>query len=157
MRIGQGYDVHRLVKGRELIIGGVKIPHAMGVEGHSDADVLLHAICDAIYGAAALGDIGTQFSPQDTAYKNADSQHFLRSAVALADQAGYVVGNIDCTIVAELPMMRPHISAMRECIAQCVAVAKSQVSVKATTTEGLGFAGKQKGIAAQAIVLLLDK
>jgi len=154
MRIGQGYDVHRLVKGRDLIIGGVNIPHNMGLEGHSDADVLLHAICDALYGGAALGDIGSHFSPQNHSFKDKDSQYFLRSAVASVSEAGFTIANIDSTIIAESPTMQPYILAMRECIAGCAAIDLSQVSVKATTTEGLGFAGKQQGIAAQAVVML---
>ncbi len=156
MRIGQGYDVHRLVEGRELIIGGVIIPHPMGLAGHSDADVLLHAICDALYGAAALGDIGTHFSPDDDQFKDRDSKEFLRSAGEQIKRAGYQISNVDSTIIAEQPKMRPHIGAMRRCIAACLDLKVDQVSVKATTTEGLGFTGTQQGIAAQAIVLLLD-
>lgn len=157
MRIGQGYDVHRLVVGRKLVIGGVTISHSMGLEGHSDADVLIHAICDAIYGAVALGDIGTHFSPSDNEFKNTDSRVFLKSAGAQVAQSGYRISNIDSTIIAQQPKMSPHIKAMRTCIATCLKIEVGQVSVKATTTEGLGFAGTQQGIAAQAIVLLLER
>ncbi|MFT5608266.1 MAG: 2-C-methyl-D-erythritol 2,4-cyclodiphosphate synthase [Parvicella sp.] len=156
MRIGQGYDVHRLVVGRDLIIGGVNIRHSMGLEGHSDADVLLHAICDALYGAAALGDIGSHFSPHDSKFEDMDSQVFLRSAVSSIGEVGYRIVNIDSTIIAEAPKMQPYILAMRECIAACAGIDLVQVSVKATTTEGLGFAGEGLGIAAQAVVLLLE-
>ena len=155
MRIGQGYDVHQLAEGRKLIIGGVDIPHEKGLLGHSDADVLLHAICDALLGAAALGDIGRHFSDSDTKFKNIDSRILLREALHLVREQGFRVGNVDATIIAQAPKMAPHIFQMVENIAADLRVEKSAVNVKATTTEKLGFAGRGEGIAAQAIVLLL--
>jgi 2-C-methyl-D-erythritol 2,4-cyclodiphosphate synthase len=155
MRIGQGYDVHQLAEGRKLIIGGVDIPHEKGLLGHSDADVLLHAICDALLGAAALGDIGRHFSDSDAKFKNIDSRILLREALHLVREQGFRVGNVDATIIAQAPKMAPHIFQMVENIAADLRVEKSAVNVKATTTEKLGFAGRGEGIAAQAIVLLL--
>ncbi len=155
MRIGQGYDVHQLAEGRKLIIGGVEIPHEKGLLGHSDADVLLHAICDALLGAAALGDIGRHFSDSDEKFKNIDSRILLREALHLVREQGFRVGNVDATIIAQAPKMAPHIFQMVENIAADLRVEKSAVNVKATTTEKLGFAGRGEGIAAQAIVLLL--
>ena len=155
MRIGQGFDVHALVPGRRLIVGGVDIPHPLGLEGHSDADVLLHAVCDALLGAAALGDIGTHFSDRDPRWKDADSRHLLRAAVALVAQRGLVVANVDTTIVAEAPRMSPHVPAMVRNIAQDLGVEESCVSVKAKTTEKLGFTGRGEGIAAFAVCLLV--
>jgi 2-C-methyl-D-erythritol 2,4-cyclodiphosphate synthase len=155
MRIGQGYDVHQLAEGRKLIIGGVDIPHEKGLLGHSDADVLLHAICDALLGAAALGDIGRHFSDSDAEFKNIDSRILLREALHLVREQGFRVGNVDATIIAQAPKMAPHIFQMVENIAADLRVEKSAVNVKATTTEKLGFAGRGEGIAAQAIVLLL--
>lgn len=155
MRIGQGYDVHQLVAGRKLIIGGVEIPHEKGLLGHSDADVLLHAICDALLGAAALGDIGRHFSDADAKYKNIDSRILLRESLHLVREQGYRVGNVDATIIAQAPKMAPHIFQMVENIAADLRVEKSAVNVKATTTEKLGLTGRGEGIAAQAVVLLL--
>jgi len=155
MRIGQGYDVHQLVKGRKLIIGGVDIPYEKGLLGHSDADVLLHAICDALLGAAALGDIGRHFSDADAKFKNIDSRILLREALHLVREQGFRVANVDATIIAQAPKMAPHIFQMVDNIAADLRVEKSAVNVKATTTEKLGFAGRGEGIAAQAIVLLL--
>jgi 2-C-methyl-D-erythritol 2,4-cyclodiphosphate synthase len=155
MRIGQGYDVHQLAAGRRLIIGGVDIPHEKGLLGHSDADVLLHAICDALLGAAALGDIGRHFSDNDAKFKNIDSRILLREVLHLVREQGFRVGNVDATIIAQAPKMAPHIFQMVENIAADLHVEKSAVNVKATTTEKLGFAGRGEGIAAQAIVLLL--
>jgi len=155
MRIGQGYDVHQLVAGRKLIIGGVEIPHEKGLLGHSDADVLLHAICDALLGAAALGDIGRHFSDAEAKYKNIDSRILLREALHLVREQGYRVGNVDATIVAQAPKMAPHIFQMEANIAADLRVEKSAVNVKATTTEKLGLTGRGEGIAAQAVVLLL--
>jgi 2-C-methyl-D-erythritol 2,4-cyclodiphosphate synthase len=155
MRIGQGYDVHQLAAGRRLIIGGVDIPHEKGLLGHSDADVLLHAICDALLGAAALGDIGRHFSDNDAKFKNIDSRILLREVLHLVREQGFRVGNVDATIIAQAPKMAPHIFQMVENIAADLRVEKSAVNVKATTTEKLGFAGRGEGIAAQAIVLLL--
>ena len=155
MRIGQGYDVHQLVAGRKLIIGGVEIPHDKGLLGHSDADVLLHAICDALLGAAALGDIGKHFADTDAKFKNIDSRILLREVARLLANAGFRVGNIDATIIAQAPKMAPHIERMVENIAADLGIAMNAVNVKATTTEKLGFAGRGEGIAAEAVALLL--
>jgi 2-C-methyl-D-erythritol 2,4-cyclodiphosphate synthase len=154
MRIGQGFDVHALVPGRKLIIGGVDIPNATGLDGHSDADVLLHALCDALLGAAALGDIGRHFPDSDPRYKNADSRMLLREVSRLVQEAGYRIVNIDATIIAQAPKMAPHIPTMVNNIAADLGLSRGQVNIKATTTEGLGFAGRAEGIAAEAIVLL---
>jgi 2-C-methyl-D-erythritol 2,4-cyclodiphosphate synthase len=153
-RIGTGFDVHQLVEGRNLIMGGVKIPYERGLLGHSDADVLLHAIADALLGAAALGDIGKHFPDSDSAYKGADSRVLLRSVVARVRAAGWQVGNVDATIIAQAPKMAPHIEQMRRNIASDCAVVPDRISVKATTTEMLGFTGRGEGIAAQAVALL---
>ncbi len=155
MRIGQGFDVHQLVADRKLIIGGVEIPHDKGLLGHSDADVLLHAICDALLGAAALGDIGRHFADTDARFKNIDSRILLRETLHLVRQAGYRVGNVDATIIAQAPKMAPHIHGMIENIASDLRIEHSAVNVKATTTEKLGYTGRGEGIAAQAVVLLL--
>ena len=155
MRIGQGFDVHQLVEGRKLIIGGVDIPYEKGLLGHSDADVLLHAICDALLGAAALGDIGRHFSDSDAKFKNIDSRILLRETLHLVREAGYRVANVDATIIAQAPKMAPHIYLMVENIAADLRLEKSAVNVKATTTEKLGYTGRGEGIAAQAVVLLL--
>ena len=154
MRIGQGYDVHQLVQGRELIIGGVNIPYEKGLLGHSDADVLLHAIADALLGAAALGDIGKHFPDTEQAYKNADSLLLLRKVGELLKSNGYRVLNIDATIIAQAPKMRPFINQMRQNIAQALSLQTDTVSVKATTEEGLGFTGSGKGISASAVCLI---
>ena len=155
MRVGQGFDVHTLVPGRKLIIGGVEIPFGRGLEGHSDADVLLHAITDAVLGAAALGDIGRHFPDTDPRYRDADSRALLRGAARLVHEAGWVVVNVDSTIIAQAPKMAPHIPQMVAHIAADLRVEKNAVNVKATTTEQLGFSGRGEGIAAQAVVLLL--
>jgi 2-C-methyl-D-erythritol 2,4-cyclodiphosphate synthase len=155
MRIGQGFDVHQLVVGRKLIIGGVDIPHDKGLLGHSDADVLLHAICDALLGAAALGDIGQHFADSDAKFKDIDSRILLREVLNLVRVQGYGIGNIDATIIAQAPKMAPHIPQMIANIAADLGVAKDAVNVKATTTEQLGYTGRGEGIAAQAVVLLL--
>ena len=154
MRIGHGYDVHRLVEGRKCIIGGVNIPSDVGLLGHSDADVLLHAISDALLGAAALGDIGKHYPPSDDAFKDADSRVLLRKVVELIKNNGYEVGNVDATIIAQKPKMAPYIDEMRKNIAQDLGVDISFVSVKATTEEGLGFTGEGKGIAAHAVCII---
>jgi 2-C-methyl-D-erythritol 2,4-cyclodiphosphate synthase len=154
VRIGQGFDVHALVAGRRLVIGGVDIPHEKGLEGHSDADVLLHAICDALLGAAALGDIGRHFPDTDSRYKNADSRMLLREVSRLVEQADYRIVNIDATIIAQAPKMAPHISSMVNNIAADLGLSRGQVNIKATTTEGLGYTGRGEGIAAEAVVLL---
>ena len=155
MRIGQGFDVHQLVEGRKLIIGGVEIPHDKGLLGHSDADVLLHAITDALLGAAALGDLGRHFADSDAKFKDIDSRILLREALHLVREQGYRVGNVDATIIAQAPKMAPHIPQMVAHIASDLRVEKNAVNVKATTTEQLGFSGRGEGIAAQAVVLLV--
>jgi 2-C-methyl-D-erythritol 2,4-cyclodiphosphate synthase len=155
MRIGQGFDVHALVEGRKCIIGGVDIPYARGLEGHSDADVLLHAICDAILGAMGLGDIGHHFPDTDAAYKGADSRVLLRTCGALMSKRNFRIGNLDATIIAQAPRMAPHIEAMRANIASDLGMEKANVNIKATTTERLGFTGRGEGIAAQAVLLLV--
>ena len=154
MRIGQGYDVHKLVEGRKLILGGVLIPYEKGLLGHSDADVLLHAISDALLGAAALGDIGKHFPPTDNVFKDADSRVLLRQVVNLLNENGFKVGNVDSTIIAQKPKMSPYIQQMRQNIAEDLGVDISSVSVKATTEEGLGFTGESKGIAAHAVCII---
>ena len=154
MRIGHGFDVHRLVAGRKCIIGGVDIAHEKGLDGHSDADVLLHAICDALLGAAALGDIGKHFPPSDDAYKGADSRTLLRHVVELIKNKGFVVGNIDATVICEAPKLSPHTQAMCANIATDCGVAVDAINVKATTTEKLGFTGRGEGIAAEAVFII---
>ena len=154
MRIGHGYDVHRLVEGRRLIIGGVEIPHEKGLLGHSDADVLLHAIADSLLGAAALGDIGHLFPDNDPRYEGADSLLLLRKVGVHLLCAGYRVVNIDATVIAQAPKLAPHIRAMRQNIARTLEIDPSAVSVKATTEEGLGFSGEKLGIAAHAVCLI---
>lgn len=154
MRIGMGYDVHRLVPDRKLIIGGVEIPYELGLLGHSDADVLLHAISDALLGAAALGDIGKHFPDTDPEYEGADSLKLLAEVGRLLEKEYYLIENIDATIIAQAPKMRPHIDTMRQNIADALNIDISQVSVKATTEEGLGFTGSKEGISAQAICML---
>ena len=155
MRIGHGYDVHKLVEGRRLILGGVDIPHDKGLLGHSDADVLAHAIMDALLGAAALGDIGQHFPDTDPAYSGADSLALLRAGMGLLQKAGYTVGNVDATVLAQAPKLAPHIPQMRENLARAMGADAGQVSVKATTEEGLGFTGAKEGIAAHAVALLM--
>ena len=155
MRIGQGFDVHQLVVGRKLIIGGVDIPYEKGLLGHSDADVLLHAICDALLGAAALGDIGKHYADTDAEYEDIDSRILLRDVVRQITEAGFRVGNVDATIIAQAPKMAPHIPQMIANIADDLGVQRNAVNVKATTTEQLGYTGRGEGIAAQAVALLL--
>ena len=155
MRIGHGYDVHQLVTGRKLIVGGVEIAHDKGLLGHSDADVLLHAICDALLGAAALGDIGKHFADTDAKFKNIDSRILLREVARLLNNAGFRVGNVDATIIAQAPKMAPHIAHMVENIATDLGVPMNAVNVNATTTEKLGFEGRGEGIAAESVALLL--
>ncbi len=151
MRVGLGYDVHKLVEGRDLILGGVTIPYEKGLLGHSDADVLVHAIMDALLGAAALGDIGKHFPDTDPAYKGADSLKLLECVGELLDEQMYVIENIDATIIAQRPKMAPHIPTMRENVARVLGIDVEQVNIKATTEEGLGFTGHGEGISAQAI------
>lgn len=157
MRIGHGYDVHRLVPGRRCIIGGVDIPHETGLLGHSDADVLLHAIADAILGAVGEGDIGKHFPDTDPAYKGADSLQLLSHVMGLASAKGFIIGNLDATVVAQRPKLAPHIPQMRDNIATALNTESDRVNVKATTTEELGFTGRREGIAAYAVVLLEDR
>lgn len=155
MRIGQGFDVHQLVEGRKLIIGGVDIPFEKGLLGHSDADVLLHAICDALLGAAGLGDIGRHFSDADAKFKNIDSRILLREVARMIGEQGFHIGNVDATLIAQAPRMAAHIPRMVQNIAADLGVAEKAVNIKATTTEQLGFSGRGEGIAAQAVALLL--
>ncbi len=154
MRVGMGYDVHRLVEGRDLIIGGVTIPYEKGLLGHSDADVLLHAVSDALLGAAALGDIGKHFPDTDPAYKGISSVILLEKVGELLADKGFLIENIDATIIAQAPKMRPYVDSMRENIAKALQIDVSQVNVKATTEEGLGFTGVGEGISSQAVCLL---
>jgi 2-C-methyl-D-erythritol 2,4-cyclodiphosphate synthase len=154
IRIGQGFDVHQLVEGRKCIIGGVEIPFEKGLLGHSDADVLLHAITDAILGAAGKGDIGKHFPDTDQAYKDANSVELLRLVWRMLQEEGYQLGNLDCTIIAQKPKMLPHIPAMMAVISEVLACTIEQLNIKATTTEQLGFTGRGEGIAAQAVVLI---
>ncbi len=153
-RIGQGYDVHRLTENRKLIIGGVEIPYDKGLLGHSDADVLLHAVSDAILGAAALGDIGCLFPDNDMKFKDADSLLLLKEVVRVLNENGYCIVNIDSTVIAQMPKMKPHIPLMRKNIASACGIDESFVSVKATTEEGMGFTGNGDGISAQAICMI---
>ncbi|NDU85455.1 MAG: 2-C-methyl-D-erythritol 2,4-cyclodiphosphate synthase [Ferrovum sp.] len=154
MRIGQGFDVHALVPGRKLILGGVTIPFDRGLDGHSDADVLLHAICDALLGAASLGDIGHHFPDTDPAYKNADSRHLLRTVYAAIKHKGFRLGNLDATVIAQSPKLAPYLSAMLDHLSQDLEIPRHCLNLKATTTEYLGFTGRGEGIAAQAVCLL---
>ena len=154
MRIGHGYDVHRLTEGRKLILGGTEIPHRLGLLGHSDADVLTHAIMDAMLGALALGDIGQHFPDSDARYAGADSLKLLAHVNALIQEQGWQIGNLDATILAQAPKLAPHIPQMRQNLAQVLGCALTQVSVKATTEEKLGFTGNEEGIAAHCVVLL---
>lgn len=153
-RIGHGYDVHALGEGLRLVIGGVEIPHEKGCIAHSDGDVLIHALCDALLGALALGDIGKHFPDTSAEFKGIDSRILLGKVVALVREAGYEVGNVDCTVAMQRPKLRPHIDLMRERLAESMGVAVEQVSVKATTTERLGFEGEEKGVSATAVALV---
>lgn len=154
MRIGFGYDVHKLVEGRKLFIGGIEIPHTHGLLGHSDADVLIHAICDALLGAAALRDIGYHFPDTAAEYDGIDSKILLAKTMRLVRDAGYELGNIDATVCAEAPKLNPHIEEMRQCLAECMNVDIGDISIKATTTEKLGFTGRREGISAYAVALI---
>lgn len=157
LRIGSGIDFHQLVEGRDLWIGGVKIPHSKGALGHSDADVLLHAICDALLGALSLGDIGTHFPDTDNAYKNIDSKILLQRTYDLIQSKGYSIVNIDATLCLEAPKIKPYVHAMRECIASILHMQLEDISIKATTTETMGFVGRQEGLVALASCLLTSK
>jgi 2-C-methyl-D-erythritol 2,4-cyclodiphosphate synthase len=154
MRVGQGFDVHKLVTGRPLILGGVTIPFDKGLDGHSDADVLIHALCDAMLGAAGLGDIGRHFPDNDPKYKNANSRELLKEVKHLVNQGGYSLVNADITVIAQAPRIAPHIDAMVENLSSDLLVSHAAINVKATTTEGLGFSGRGEGIAATAVVLV---
>ena len=154
MRIGHGYDVHQLVENRKLILGGVEIEHSKGLLGHSDADVLLHALCDAVLGALGLGDIGTHFPDTDSAYAGADSRDLLRHVVSLMSEKAYLLGNLDITVAAQKPKLAPHLEAMKANIAADFNCDLSRINIKATTTEALGFVGREEGIEAHAVVLL---
>ena len=155
MRIGNGYDVHKLVPGRKLIVGGVEIPHETGLLGHSDADVLTHAVIDCLFGAAGLPDIGSHFPDSDSKYKGADSIELLREAAALVREAGFEIGNLDCILVAQAPKMAPHIPKMKERLAEAMGVPVTAIGIKAKTEEGLGFTGSKEGMAAHTVCLLL--
>ena len=154
IRVGMGYDVHRLVEGRPLILGGIEIPHTLGLLGHSDADVLIHAICDALLGAANLRDIGHHFPDTSAATLGMDSKEILRQCIGLIEEKGYKVGNIDVTVCAERPKINPHVDRMRSCLAGVMGCDEDQISIKATTTERLGFTGREEGISAYATVLI---
>lgn len=156
LRVGHGYDVHKLAEGRKLIIGGVEIPHSKGLLGHSDADVLAHAICDALLGAAALGDIGKHFPDTDDRYKGADSLVLLKRVCELIRNKGYEISNVDSTILAQAPKLRPYIDEMRSKLAKAMQLDIDEISVKATTEEKLGFTGREEGIAAHSVVLLIS-
>lgn len=155
MRIGSGFDVHAFGEGDHLMLGGVRVPHDRGAIAHSDGDVVIHALCDALFGALALGDIGKHFPPSDPRWKDADSRQFLRHCALLLDQHGWTLGNADITVICERPKIGPHAEAMRARIAEDLGALPAQISVKATTTEKLGFTGRGEGIAAQAVVLLV--
>jgi 2-C-methyl-D-erythritol 2,4-cyclodiphosphate synthase len=154
MRVGFGFDVHQLVEGRELWLGGVLVPHTVGALGHSDADVLLHAVCDALLGAVALGDIGQHFPDSDARWKGADSKVLLKAVVALLHERGWVVGNVDATLVLEKPKIMPHVPAMRATMAPLLGVEEDAVSIKATTNEKMGYVGRQEGVCAYAVALV---
>ncbi|WP_273149715.1 2-C-methyl-D-erythritol 2,4-cyclodiphosphate synthase [Methylophaga thiooxydans] len=156
MRIGHGYDVHRFIENRPLIIGGMTIPHSHGLEAHSDGDVLIHAVCDALLGAAGLWDIGHHFPDTDAAFKNIDSRVLLRRVISDLTDLGWKVGNIDATVIAQAPKLAPYIPAMRSVLAEDLAIADTAINIKATTTEKLGFAGRKEGIAAHAVTLILQ-
>lgn len=153
-RVGTGTDIHRLIEGRELWLGGVRVEHSKGALGHSDADVLLHAICDALLGAAGLGDIGHHFPDTDMRWKGADSKVLLQHVMALLDEQGWSVGNVDSTLLLERPKIKPHIPAMRTVIAGIIGVEVNAVSIKATTNEGMGYVGREEGVCAHAVALI---
>lgn len=157
MRIGHGYDAHRFAEGRRLILGGVHIPYSRGLLAHSDGDVLVHAVCDALLGAAALGDIGIHFPDNDDAYKDVNSRQLLVKVVAMIAQQGWMVNNLDCTFIAQAPKLKPYVTEMKRNLAQDLQVPESAINIKATTTEGMGFTGRGEGMAAHAMVLLRAK
>jgi len=161
MRIGHGFDVHRFsdepAAGAHIVLGGVRIPSSKTLLAHSDGDVLLHAVCDALLGALALGDIGHHFPPGDSHWKNADSRYLLRLVLEKIHQAGWQPGNVDCTVVCETPRIKPHVAAMRQCMASDLQCDENRISIKATTTEGLGYTGRREGIAAHVVCLLMPR
>lgn len=157
MRIGHGYDAHRFAEGRRLMLGGVHIPYARGLQAHSDGDVVIHALCDGLLGAAGLGDIGGHFPDSDAQYKDVNSRVLLQRVVAMITQAGFVVGNIDITVIAQAPKIKPHVEDMKRNLAQDLVTGEQQINIKATTTEGMGFTGRGEGMAAHAFVLLLTR
>ncbi len=157
MRIGHGFDVHRFGDGERVVIGGVAIPHSRGLVAHSDGDVLIHALCDALLGAAGLGDIGHHFPDTHDCFRDIDSRRLLRHVMEVVANDGLAVGNADCTVIAQAPRMAPHISAMRDNLAEDLGVERNRINIKATTTEGLGYTGREEGIAAHAVVLLIEK
>lgn len=154
IRVGYGYDVHALAKGVDFWIGGIKVPHTYGAYGHSDADVLIHVICDALLGAANMRDIGFHFSDQDAKYRGIDSKILLKEVIRLIGEKGYKVGNVDTTVCLERPKVNPHVPAMKRCLAEVMEITEDDISIKATTTEKLGFVGKEEGVAAHATVLI---
>lgn len=154
MRVGHGYDAHRFVEGRPLILGGIEIPHDKGLEGHSDADALIHAICDALLGAAGLGDIGTYFPDTDKKFKNIDSRILLRDVIEHIKKRNYTVNNVDATVIAQAPKLLPHVPAMKSCLAKDLEIKEEQLNLKATTTEKMGFIGREEGIAVHAVCLI---
>jgi 2-C-methyl-D-erythritol 2,4-cyclodiphosphate synthase len=157
IRVGFGFDVHQLVEGRELWLGGVQIPHSVGALGHSDADVLLHAVCDALLGAVALGDIGKHFPDTDQRWKGADSKVLLKAVVELLDERGWTVGNVDASLVLERPKIMPHVPAMQQIMAELLRVGEDAVSIKATTNERMGYVGREEGVCAYAVALVQRK
>lgn len=156
MRVGHGYDAHRFITGRPLILGGVEIPHDKGLEAHSDGDALIHAICDALLGAAALGDIGTYFPDTDKKFKNIDSRVLLRDVVKHLEEKNYRINNVDATIIAQAPKLLPHIPAMKNCLAKDMNINEDQLNVKATTTERMGFVGREEGVAVHVVSLIFQ-
>lgn len=156
-RVGSGFDVHRLVEGRKLILGGIEVPHSLGLDGHSDADALLHALCDSILGALAAGDIGQHFRNDDPRWKDCDSKFFVKEVVRLVEEKGYYIGNADMLIIAERPKLMGHLPAMQKCIAELLKVSEDCVGLKAGTNEKMGFVGREEGIAAMATVCLIRK
>ncbi len=157
MRVGHGYDTHRFIEGRPLILGGVEIPHDRGLEAHSDGDALIHAICDALLGAAAMGDIGTYFPDTDAKFKNIDSRVLLRDVISHLQKRDFVVGNVDATVIAQAPKLLPHVPAMKECLAQDMGIELDCLNLKATTSEKMGFIGREEGIAVHAVCMIFKK
>ena len=157
MRVGHGYDTHRFIEGRPLILGGVEIPHDRGLEAHSDGDALIHAICDALLGAAAMGDIGTYFPDTDAKFKNIDSRVLLRDVIAHLEKRNFMVGNVDATVIAQAPKLLPHVPAMKDCLAKDMGIELDCLNLKATTSEKMGFIGRKEGIAVHAVCTIIEK